>query len=40
MEIGDCFTIEPILVQGENSRGDVWDDGWTLSTEACLYSVA
>ncbi|WWD17266.1 methionine aminopeptidase, type I [Kwoniella shandongensis] len=30
---GDCFTIEPCLVQGSNSRGDLWDDGWTMSTE-------
>ncbi|OWZ60152.1 methionine aminopeptidase, type I [Cryptococcus neoformans c45] len=30
---GDCFTIEPCLVQGVNSRGDIWDDGWTLATE-------
>ncbi|KAE8537846.1 methionine aminopeptidase, type I [Cryptococcus gattii VGV] len=30
---GDCFTIEPCLVQGAKSRGDLWDDGWTLATE-------
>ncbi|WVQ80759.1 methionine aminopeptidase, type I [Cryptococcus sp. DSM 104549] len=30
---GDCFTIEPCLVQGLKSRGDLWDDGWTLATE-------
>ena len=33
MEIGDCFTIEPSLVHGSNSRGFIWDDGWTMSTE-------
>lgn len=35
MEIGDCFTIEPSLVHGSNSRGFIWDDGWTMSTEVC-----
>lgn len=33
MEPGDCFTIEPSLVQGSDSRGDMWDDGWTLATD-------
>jgi len=33
MQVGDCFTIEPCLVQGVNARGYLWDDGWTLSTE-------
>lgn len=33
MSPGDCFTIEPSLVQGSNSRGFLWDDGWTMSTE-------
>ena len=33
MQLGDCFTIEPILVQGRESRGFVWDDGWTMSSE-------
>lgn len=36
MEIGDCFTIEPALVQGRNSRGMMWDDGWTMSTEVSV----
>ncbi|KAK8864436.1 methionine aminopeptidase, type I [Kwoniella newhampshirensis] len=31
---GDCFTIEPCLVQGSNSRGQLWNDGWTMSTES------
>ncbi|OCF74587.1 methionine aminopeptidase, type I [Kwoniella mangroviensis CBS 8886] len=31
---GDCFTIEPCLVQGRNSRGKLWDDGWTMVTES------
>ncbi|WWC70025.1 methionine aminopeptidase, type I [Kwoniella pini CBS 10737] len=30
---GDCFTIEPCLVQGSNARGELWDDGWTMVTE-------
>ncbi|ORX36564.1 peptidase M24, structural domain-containing protein [Kockovaella imperatae] len=34
MRIGDCFTIEPILVQGPNSRGFIWDDGFTMSSES------
>ena len=33
MSPGDCFTIEPSLVQGSNSRGGMWDDGWTMATE-------
>ena len=32
MQPGDCFTIEPALVLGSDSRGDTWDDGWTMST--------
>ncbi|TYJ55985.1 methionine aminopeptidase, type I [Cryptococcus floricola] len=32
MEPGDCFTIEPCLVQGSDSKGDMWDDGWTLAS--------
>ncbi|WWC62004.1 methionine aminopeptidase, type I [Kwoniella dejecticola CBS 10117] len=31
---GDCFTIEPCLVQGSNARGELWDDGWTMVTES------
>ncbi|KAI9639743.1 peptidase M24, structural domain-containing protein [Dioszegia hungarica] len=34
MRVGDCFTIEPSLVQGSNSRGFQWDDGWTMATES------
>ncbi|WWC89287.1 methionine aminopeptidase, type I [Kwoniella dendrophila CBS 6074] len=34
MKPGDCFTIEPCLVQGRNSRGQLWDDGWTMVTES------
>jgi len=37
MKPGDCFTIEPALVQGSDSRGDTWDDGWTMSTLVCLF---
>ncbi|KAL7421626.1 hypothetical protein Q5752_003395 [Cryptotrichosporon argae] len=32
MEPGDCFTIEPPLVQGSDARGELWDDGWTVAT--------
>jgi methionyl aminopeptidase len=35
MQPGDCFTIEPALVQGSDSRGDTWDDGWTMGTLVC-----
>ncbi|BEI84756.1 hypothetical protein CcaverHIS002_0501570 [Cutaneotrichosporon cavernicola] len=33
MKSGDCFTIEPPLVQGTRPRGGVWDDGWTVATD-------
>lgn len=36
MQPGDCFTIEPALVQGSNSRGTVWDDGWTVTTDVSV----
>lgn len=36
---GDCFTIEPCLVQGAKSRGDLWDDGWTLATEVSVHNL-
>ncbi|ORY20640.1 peptidase M24, structural domain-containing protein [Naematelia encephala] len=37
---GDCFTIEPSFVQGSNTRGALWDDGWTLATETGARSAA
>jgi len=30
---GDCFTIEPCLIQGLNPQGWCFPDGWTTSTE-------
>jgi hypothetical protein len=39
MKPGDCFTIEPALVQGSDSRGDIWDDGWTMSTLVCFLQI-
>ncbi|CAK9781955.1 uncharacterized protein COLE_01619 [Cutaneotrichosporon oleaginosum] len=33
MKPGDCFTIEPPLVQGSRPRGGLWDDGWTVATD-------
>lgn len=33
MEPGDCFTIEPAITQGFKSRGTLWDDGWTMTTD-------
>jgi hypothetical protein len=38
MKVGDCFTLEPCLVQGVNSKGFLWDDGWTLSTEVSMHA--
>jgi methionine aminopeptidase len=34
MQPGHCFTIEPCLVQGDQSRGYGWIDGWTYATES------
>ncbi|GLB34284.1 putative removes the N-terminal methionine from nascent proteins [Lyophyllum shimeji] len=36
---GDCFTIEPCIVQGANPRGWIFPDGWTASTENCARSA-
>ncbi|KAG6840409.1 hypothetical protein C0991_006880 [Blastosporella zonata] len=36
---GDCFTIEPSLVQGSNPQGWIFPDGWTASTENCARSA-
>ncbi|KAF9459151.1 methionyl aminopeptidase [Collybia nuda] len=36
---GDCFTIEPCLIQGSNPRGWIFPDGWTASTENCARSA-
>ncbi|RSH83380.1 uncharacterized protein EHS24_007060 [Apiotrichum porosum] len=33
MSPGDCFTIEPPLVQGMKTRGTLWEDGWTVTTD-------
>ncbi|KAG6877168.1 hypothetical protein C0993_009734 [Termitomyces sp. T159_Od127] len=30
---GDCFTIEPPLIQGMDPVGYIFPDGWTVSTE-------
>ncbi|RDB19969.1 Methionine aminopeptidase 1D, chloroplastic/mitochondrial [Hypsizygus marmoreus] len=39
MKPGDCFTIEPCLIQGTNPRGWIFPDGWTASTENCARSA-
>ncbi|KAF8626713.1 hypothetical protein AX17_006480 [Amanita inopinata Kibby_2008] len=39
MQPGDCFTIEPCIVQGSNPRGWIFPDGWTTSTENCARSA-
>ncbi|KAL1411518.1 Methionine aminopeptidase 1D, chloroplastic/mitochondrial [Vanrija albida] len=36
MQPGDCFTIEPALTQGCKSRGTLWEDGWTVSTDVSV----
>ncbi|KAI0758187.1 peptidase M24, structural domain-containing protein [Fomes fomentarius] len=39
MEPGDCFTIEPAIVQGTEPTGFTFPDGWTASTENCARSA-
>ncbi|KAI6097474.1 peptidase M24, structural domain-containing protein [Pisolithus sp. B1] len=34
-----CFTIEPCILQGSNSRVWIFPDGWTASTENCARSA-
>ncbi|KAG8906136.1 hypothetical protein FRB99_007526 [Tulasnella sp. 403] len=34
MAVGDVFTIEPAIVQGEDARGWMLPDGWTVLTES------
>lgn len=36
---GDCFTIEPSIIQGTQPRGWMFPDGWTVSTENCARSA-
>ncbi|KAH9899397.1 methionine aminopeptidase [Cubamyces lactineus] len=35
MQPGDCFTIEPAIIQGTDPHGWTFPDGWTVSTENC-----
>ncbi|KAI0658629.1 peptidase M24, structural domain-containing protein [Cubamyces menziesii] len=35
MRPGDCFTIEPAIIQGTDPHGWTFPDGWTVSTENC-----
>jgi len=39
MKPGHCFTIEPAIIEGSNSNGWVFPDGWTASTENCARSA-
>jgi methionine aminopeptidase len=32
MEVGHCFTIEPMIAQGSNEIR-LWGDGWTVVTQ-------
>ena len=32
MEVGHCFTIEPMIAQGSNEI-QLWGDGWTVVTK-------
>ncbi|KAI0832873.1 peptidase M24, structural domain-containing protein [Trametes gibbosa] len=35
MQPGDCFTIEPAIIQGTEPQGWTFPDGWMVSTENC-----
>lgn len=39
MQPGDCFTIEPCIIQGRDPSGWIFPDGWTASTENCARSA-
>jgi methionyl aminopeptidase len=33
MQLGHCFTIEPMINEGQRNNGCLeWDDGWTVTT--------
>ncbi|KAG6824153.1 hypothetical protein H0H92_007843 [Tricholoma furcatifolium] len=36
---GDCFTVEPAVIQGPDPHGWIFPDGWTASTENCARSA-
>lgn len=38
MKPGHCFTIEPIIAEGDCSTF-TWPDGWNVATEDGLYSA-
>ncbi|KAG8959443.1 hypothetical protein FRC03_007974 [Tulasnella sp. 419] len=40
MKPGHCFTIEPSLIQGDDPRGWMLPDGWTVLTESGARSAA
>uniref|UniRef100_A0A0W0FLS9 Methionine aminopeptidase n=1 Tax=Moniliophthora roreri TaxID=221103 RepID=A0A0W0FLS9_MONRR len=39
MQPGHCFTIEPIIIQGNDPSGWIFPDGWAASTENCARSA-
>lgn len=36
---GDCFTIEPNIIEGTDPQGALLPDGWTVVTESCARSA-
>ncbi|CDO77194.1 hypothetical protein BN946_scf184747.g7 [Trametes cinnabarina] len=40
MQPGDCFTIEPAIIQGTDPHGWTFPDGWTVSTEVNHYGIS
>ncbi|KIY68422.1 methionine aminopeptidase [Cylindrobasidium torrendii FP15055 ss-10] len=39
MKPGHCFTIEPPIIHGHDTRSWIWPDDWTASTENCARSA-
>jgi hypothetical protein len=39
MKAGQCFTIEPCIIQGSQATGWIFPDGWTASTEVRLHCL-
>ncbi|KAI0650891.1 methionine aminopeptidase [Trametes meyenii] len=39
MQPGDCFTIEPAIIQGTDPESITFPDGWTVATANCARSA-